>query len=30
MNMKHLEAAMDDASIAGWLHSAGACKQFCA
>ncbi len=30
MNMKHLEAVADDAFIAGRLHSAGACKQFCA
>ena len=30
MNMKHLEAALDDASIAGRLHSAGVCKPFCA
>ena len=26
MNMKHLEEALEDASIAGRLHSAGACK----
>ena len=30
MDMKHLEAATDDAFIAIRLHSAGACKQFCA
>ena len=29
MNMKHLEAALDDASIAGCFHSAGGCKHFC-
>lgn len=30
MNMKHLESVMDDTYIASWLHSAEACKQFCA
>ena len=30
MNMKHLETAPEDASIAGWLHSARVCKQICA
>ena len=30
MNMKHLGAALDDAPIAGRLHSAGACKYICA
>ena len=28
MNMKHLEAALDDASIAGWLHSAEPANNF--
>ena len=30
MNMKHLEAALEDVSIAGLLHSARACKRICA
>ena len=30
MNMKHLEAALEDVSIAGCLHLARACKRICA
>ena len=30
MNMKHLEAALDDVSIAGKPYSARACKRICA